>query len=47
MVDAGGGTVDAVSYIVEQVTPSFRIRRITEPSGRRPCPLLAEQSCSD
>ncbi|KAJ2901809.1 hypothetical protein MKZ38_001347 [Zalerion maritima] len=27
MVDAGGGTVDLTSYVVQQVTPGFRIRR--------------------
>ncbi|KAH8894314.1 hypothetical protein GQ53DRAFT_643950 [Thozetella sp. PMI_491] len=32
VVDAGGGTVDLVSYRIDQVSPEFRVTRITDPS---------------
>ncbi|KPM41797.1 hypothetical protein AK830_g4680 [Neonectria ditissima] len=35
VVDAGGGTVDLVSYIVEQVEPTFEVRKITDVCGRK------------
>ncbi|KAK1756307.1 hypothetical protein QBC47DRAFT_444660 [Echria macrotheca] len=33
IVDAGGGTVDLVSYQVDQSSPNFSVTRITEPAG--------------
>ncbi|KAI1349090.1 hypothetical protein F5Y01DRAFT_327762 [Xylaria sp. FL0043] len=35
VVDAGGGTVDLVSYMVEAVSPKFKPRRITDASSGR------------
>jgi hypothetical protein len=33
VVDAGGGTVDLVSYRVDEVAPHFRVTKVTEVSG--------------
>ncbi|KAK3687821.1 hypothetical protein B0T22DRAFT_405788 [Podospora appendiculata] len=33
VVDAGGGTVDLVSYRVDQLTPNFIVTKVTEVSG--------------
>jgi hypothetical protein len=33
VVDAGGGTVDLVSYRIDQITPEFKITKITPVSG--------------
>lgn len=33
VVDAGGGTVDLVSYVINQLTPEFKITKITPVSG--------------
>ncbi|KAF9875535.1 hypothetical protein CkaCkLH20_06916 [Colletotrichum karsti] len=35
VVDAGGGTVDLVSYKVEELLPSFRVSKITMASGAK------------
>ncbi|KAG7284675.1 hypothetical protein NEMBOFW57_009284 [Staphylotrichum longicolle] len=35
VVDAGGGTVDLVSYRIDQMTPEFKITKITPVSGGR------------
>ncbi|KAH7012861.1 hypothetical protein EDB80DRAFT_834451 [Ilyonectria destructans] len=35
VVDAGGGTVDLVSYLVEQVEPTFEVKKITDVCGRK------------
>ncbi|KAI8635597.1 hypothetical protein F5Y19DRAFT_408383 [Xylariaceae sp. FL1651] len=35
VVDAGGGTVDLVSYRVDTVNPNFRVSRVTEVSSGR------------
>ncbi|KAH7176556.1 hypothetical protein EDB81DRAFT_42690 [Dactylonectria macrodidyma] len=35
VVDAGGGTVDLVSYLVEQVEPTFQVKMITDICGRK------------
>ncbi|KAF7556188.1 hypothetical protein G7Z17_g1667 [Cylindrodendrum hubeiense] len=35
IVDAGGGTVDSVSYLVEQVEPTFEVEKITPVCGRK------------
>ncbi|KAK4169554.1 hypothetical protein QBC43DRAFT_375362 [Cladorrhinum sp. PSN259] len=34
IVDAGGGTVDAVAYLIQALTPEFKIDRITDPETR-------------
>ncbi|KAL8397870.1 hypothetical protein RB594_004537 [Gaeumannomyces avenae] len=35
VVDAGGGTVDVVSYLVESAHPNMRIARVTDPQGEQ------------
>ncbi|KAH9884837.1 hypothetical protein F4778DRAFT_799407 [Xylariomycetidae sp. FL2044] len=44
VVDAGGGTVDLVSYIVDEVAPLFQVTKVTELSSGRYGSTIIDQA---